>query len=541
MGHASRRWVFVVGFAALFAGASPFAAETRVVARAFAETDLPERRWVRTCVASLAGASTRQRESVGSALSPLGDQCVGPVLANLDVLKTDADWGNLAAALRIVGAASCADAIDAAKPKWAPANAERLAALVAALRGAPPVYTAVAPPEPDLAEKRWIKECAEAFASPAARVRLGAERAVQVCGARAVPVLLTGLDALKTEESWAAFERAVGRAGGWECVDQLEAARPKWPKAQVARLDGILDRLRELTSGDRIDPEVDAKVRPLLETYAQKRSISSRDGEIGEVRAYGRRAVSTLLELMRDGGGTSSLAYAASAAYEGLAAERDVPRLVRLLEDGVTSAATHLARFPGQATADAVVAAIGAGTMDFSVAEAVRAMKDDPRMGPAVVQWLAKFGGSGDHTVAAAAELAGRLRLTDAAPTLVDLLPKAGAAQTYQRIANALTDLGRKEGIEGLVCVVEGNFPRDPGGDAWVRSEAGKRLNNLSRSFAFRGTDPSGDPTQPGGVDTWEQKVDAACAAAAPQFRAWWDGVKDRIKFDGNARKWIWE
>ena len=506
-----------------------------VAVAAYADLDLNERRWTRDCVGALPGATPRLRLAAGRGLSPFGTEAAPASVAATELLKSDSDWDDLAIALRTAAAGdgkAAADALTAQRAGWPAARRARLDALADALRG--PAPTPIPPGEKDLddGESRFVRTCLRGLASPGARVRLGATRALAPFGARAVPGMLNWIEALKTDEHWAAFREALDGMGALDCADALDTAKPSWPRTQAERLEDVVARLRVVGAGDRFDPEADKLVQELLAPFRGTDRVASNDPAYGKVRRVGRRAIPSLLRIVVDCSDDHTLVIAATCCLDGLLTDRDAPRLARtIVESGATPLAPLLAKIETTDATDGLVAVLEKGLMDHDVADALATRTDDARIPPLMVAWLESHRDAAEFELAAAAEVCRKLRVDAAVPRLLAILQAAAETQTRYQAAAALADLGSKEGIAGLIEVVAGQATG--AGDVWFRHEAGRRLNNLSRTFSYRGGNDYSDQ--------WEAKITAAADAAAPEFRTWWDGVKNTIRFDAESRTWKWE
>ncbi len=391
--------------------------------------------------------------------------------------------------------------------------------------------------ELDAGEKKWLKQCLDSLVSKSAKVREGAEVAIGKLGLDAIPVLLPDVGRLKTDDDWAALARALSVMDRSNAADMVNLSRDKWPKGQEQRLGKLVEALRKGpvpgpgAAPGKASPEIEAKVRELLEPFRGVHSYSSRDPAVAKVVALGRDAIPALAAILRenDDHGAGMLVTATKDALADLVTEADVPLLAQLLADGHLAAAGAFKNLRSPAALDALLDTVKRGFVSYDLVEQFDHFRDDPQIAPALIGWLEAHGESAGWEVSPVARYLGEHRVREAVPALSKLLGAGRDAHARTSAAVALARFGEKSGVETLVEIFEAPAAGPGRSDDHVRHEAGEELNKIAGRRIYTGSfEPSGGIR--GNADD-----------AAKLFREWWNGVKDKIRFDATRRVWLTE
>jgi HEAT repeat protein len=395
----------------------------------------------------------------------------------------------------------------------------RLAAAVLALA----VCTPCVAEELDAAERAWARVCVENLASPSERVRGSAEAALALLGVDAIPTILESLDSLKTDDDWAALERALAGMGTKPAADALAQRTSSWPKPAMERLTRVLERLRGAKPAAP-DAATAAVVRGLLATFEGKSSYGSDDEpRVRQIAAFGRKVVPVLLEELR-GERRGFRLEATADAMALLATDDDLPALASLLADGHLTAAKCLRRLGGEQVVSALLVPVEKGRLSYELLEALGNHRSDPRVIAAVLWWVKRFGIDGSFPLGSAAEMLAEENVTEAIPLLVPLVDRGFQPTVHVRVAKALVDLGDKRGVPPLIDALE---RRGDAFDSWARHHAGEALNRVVGERIYSGEHKAGM----GYSGNWKE--------AAGRFRAWWKASKDRLRFDASLDAWV--
>ena len=390
--------------------------------------------------------------------------------------------------------------------------------------------------ELDASEKKWLKQCLDALTSKSGKVRDGGAAAISKLGFDAIPVLLPEVGRLKTDDDWSALTAALAPMGAKAAADLVDMARDKWPKGQEQRLGALVARLREPAApvkgaaAGKASPDVEAKVRELLDPFRTANMYSSSDPAVEKVVAIGPAAIPALVEILREGDGghgPGMLYTAATDALAELVNENDVPVLAQLLAEGRLVAARAFAKLRSPAALDALLGPVARGFVSFDVVRALENFSSNPRVGAALVSWISAHGAAGSWEVGPVAEFLGDHHVAAAVEPILKLTQVPLEAHAAQKVGGALAALGRKEGIETLIAVMEGKFAGVRPSDDYPRHEAGETLNRIVGRRIYSGSH------EPGGG------IRGNADEAATQFGAWWNGVKDKIRFDETRRAWV--
>lgn len=385
--------------------------------------------------------------------------------------------------------------------------------------------------ELDVDEKKWLKQCVDSFGAKGERIRDGAVAAVAKLGLEAVPGLVTEVARLKTDDQWNALTKALELMGTKDAANAVDMARDKWPKGMEQRLGALVVALRAEAPAAKPDADVDAKVRELLDPFRTSHTYYSDNAVVRNVIALGRPAIPTLVALVREGEGghgPGMLMMAVTDALARLVNESDVPVLTDLLTEGRLVAARAFEHLRSPAARDALLTPVKRGFVSHDLVEALNGFADDPSVAAALVAWLEAHGVNAGSEVASVANFVDDHHVASAVEPLLKIAAASPEPYVAARVGIALASLGRREGIETLLKVMDGGSGGGLGGhDDYPRRDAGDALNRIVGRRIYTGT------FEPGGVSRGNPDE------AAKQFRAWWDGVKGKIRFDETRRAWV--
>jgi hypothetical protein len=329
---------------------------------------------------------------------------------------------------------------------------------------------------------------------------------------------------------WKGLGEALSRWEGSSAADALSQARVSWPAPVRSRLDLLVHELRV---GKPLGPfpdcgespaEVRAKVAEILARYDGPPHYRIPNPDAAEMAKLGRDAIPALVAELRADSSSAPRsmhfrAWAAADALDLLAEERDVPLIRDLLQMGCSTAARSLRRVRSPAAMDALVAAIEAGSVESDLTESLEAQGAGPRADLALIGWIERNAVNGSLSPAAE-YLAGR-RCDAAIPALELALEASGDEYSRVGVAEALTKLGDRTGIEALLDLFEARV------QPWTKQSTGEALNEVVGRSVFKPTAHT-PGTLPGG--NFEE--------AAAEFRAWWAANADKVVFDREACRW---
>jgi hypothetical protein len=384
--------------------------------------------------------------------------------------------------------------------------------------------------ELDPAETKWLKQCVDAFGAKSDRVRDGACAAAAKLGLEAVPGLVAEAARLKSDDQWNALTKSLELMGAKDAANAVDMARDRWPKGQEQRLGALVVLLRKPAPDVKPAPGVDAKVRELLEPFRTAHMYSSDELAVRRVIALGRAAIPALVAMLRESDhehGPGMLNEAATDALAGLVNESDVPILAQLLEEGRLVATRAFVRVRSPAVLDALLDTVKRGFVSHDLVQGLEGYANDARVAATLVAWVEAQGARAGWELSPVAEFLGHHRVAAAVPGLLKTLDARLEGHALVSVSVALSSLGRREGIEALLSVMENGAGGLGRSDDYVRHEAGEALNRIANRRIYSGTFEPGAPLQ-GNADD-----------AAKQFRAWWDEVKDKIRFDETRRAWV--
>ncbi len=404
------------------------------------------------------------------------------------------------------------------------------------------VLAAVAYAGADANEMRWIRQCVDGLSTNNDRVRASAESALGALGVEVIPTIVPLTTKLKDDADWESLARALAAMGTKVAADEVRDEKPRWPKGLEARFSALVSQLEKGAvpaapgkppanggaAPQGVDPAVDAKVRALLEPFRDVSTYSSEDARVHQVVALGRAAIPSLLQLYREmpDMATRMLSHAVGDALSRLVEERDVPALSQLLLDGHLAATAAFGRLRCAAARDALLDTVRRGFVNYELLEALDAWSTDRATRETLLAWLENHVGAGDWDAGAVAEHLAEWRVDEAMPLLEPVIAGYLEPSVRVMIAGALVDLGGVAGIPVLIDILA--TPPSLPSDDYARDKAGDLLNRIAgqRFYSGRYGGPARQAT--GNFDE-----------AAAKFRAWWESVEDRIRFDRTRRAWV--
>ncbi len=373
-------------------------------------------------------------------------------------------------------------------------------------------------------ERTWARACVTGLTAASARQRESAAAALARLGPAAVPAVVSAASALKTDEHWAALEKALVGMGAAEALKELEKVDGNWPGSATGRKRILIEHLRATVTAGTPDA-IAAKVRAILETFERESTYTSGDRRVTDLVRLGRPAVPALLEDLKRAESHSFRPKAASEALRRLLVVEDVPTVARMLEEGHLDVAPALSRLPAEVVVPALVAPLSKGYHSFALVEGLTPFKSDKRVQVALIRWLeADPDADGSSLIGSTARLLGEADVRDAVPTLLAIVERGVGSMNRREVAEALVTLGERRGIEVLLDLFRSIAPARP---TYDRHAAGERLNDVVGRRIYRGT------SGPGG------ESDGNYEEALAQFDAWWAEVRDTIRYDPDRRAWV--
>lgn len=198
-------------------------------------------------------------------------------------------------------------------------------------------------------------------------------------------------------------------------------------------------------------------VERYLEPFRDATSFTSSDPVVARIVSLGPDAVPALLAVLERHERSEYQGMAATAAEHALVPlvrEEHLPTLRRVALLGSSDVIPALATLDDPAVNDILLEFLKQHGMTFDVDKALATRMDDPRVIPAVVEWLGARRQT-EWMIAAAAQFCAR---TTDARVVDQLLAHAGwvgESQTRYQVGRALAVHGRREGIELLIRSLE--------------------------------------------------------------------------------------
>ncbi|HKS16019.1 MAG TPA: hypothetical protein VJU16_01845 [Planctomycetota bacterium] len=383
----------------------------------------------------------------------------------------------------------------------------------------------------DSEEKAFVAQCIDKMLNgKSEKVRRGAEDALVAIG---VPVI-DELSAKSGDGAWNALENICARIGSQASADRLAGlANSTKDATRKSKLTALAAKLRSAVPGAASNPELAGKVNALLAPLRTATSFSTSDPVIDKLVDLGHDAVPILVSHLKpfDRGGMSGSAI--EAALKKMVEAGDLPLLRESLLRGSEQVAAAIAKLLSDGTPGALKAlheAVERGVFGWGVAGALEGSPEPADTARVVSAWFKTHPAAPEHVIASGAQLLGKLGVFDSAETLHPWIQKAKDQQTVYHLGNALTLLGDTKGIPLLIRVVGNEGFAESIHTGWNRPYAARLLNEVSgKSLEVAEERINGRVT-----GEQEQKF----AAAAKEFRSWWDGAKGRLKFDRSTRQW---
>lgn len=396
------------------------------------------------------------------------------------------------------------------------------------------LMTSVARAELDAEERPWVAQCIEKLQAKSERVRSGAEDALVAAGPDVID-LLVAKSSRPDDVWWTALERIAMRIGRSRSAKRLtDLAAAQKDAARRRRCEALVARLDPPAPGAQIDPQLAAKVESILLPLVGANSFVSDAPEVGELRALGHGVVPILVAWCRSRNDDLASVSACCEALVGVAEPADVPLIASAMSgaNGIGRLARPLGALVAKGSREALAALhdeIGRGGMSFDLAHAIENSPDPVASARVLAEWLRTQTAPAEHEIAAAASAAEALGVQSVAPLLAAKLPTAKDEQTIRRLALALTALGDPVGVPVLLRIVAGESAgRAP--ESWARAQAARRCAEIS------GIDDRIPETSDHAASG---EADKQFRALAAKYREWWNGVKDRIRFDAVTRRWV--
>lgn len=365
-------------------------------------------------------------------------------------------------------------------------------------------------------EERFVRDLVDALADESEDVRQASEEALVRMGEKAAAWIAPNARRVKVE-AIDAMKRVLIRIG-YPAYRQIRALE-KVPSGRVG--DALVEVLHALDGkgGDggfgAVDPEVDAKVKELLDRLPKDRFMPD-DPAVLELVALGRAALPSLVKEL---GGSTRVARgfrpgAAAAAMGRLCTKEDTPLLARLLDEGSLRVASVMVDVNDPEAVPALVRALQAGRLSYEVAQALRHFRDDRTRVP-VLRFLEEHGAAYPPGTMVLFDLVVEMDMREAVPALT-AIAKAGGddSQRNARIVNAcraLVQLGDAAGLPPLIAALTLG-----GSDDWLVGWAGRTLNRVT------------------GQDHWKEGGDGA--DARKRYEEWYESVRENLVWNETSR-----
>jgi hypothetical protein len=383
----------------------------------------------------------------------------------------------------------------------------------------------------DAEEKAFVGQCIEKMLNgKSERVRRGAEDALVAMGVAAIDEL----SAKSGDGAWKALEKICARVGMQASAERLDKlAGAAKDATRKSKLSALAAKLRSNLPGAAVDPELAGRVNALLAPLRTARSFSSSDPVVDKLVELGHGAVPILLSHLKPTDREGMAESAIEAALKRMVEPGDHPILRESLLRGNQKVATALAKLLADGLTEALKTlhdAVERGIFGWDMAGALEGSPEPADTARIVGQWFKTHPAAPEHAIAAGAQLLGKLGIFDSAEALVPWSLKAKDQQTVYHVGRALTLLGDAKGIPMLIRIVGNEGFTDNRYGGWNRPYAAAVLNEVSgKSLEVAEDRMSGEITA-----EQEQRF----AAAAKEYKAWWDSVKGRLKFDRSTRQW---
>jgi hypothetical protein len=386
----------------------------------------------------------------------------------------------------------------------------------------------------DDAAKKRVREFVAQLASTSEETRKSAETGLAAMGLDALPTAVAASDKLKSDDAWAAFARAVAGMGPG-AADAVEDLRGSWPKGSETRFVRLESDVNAAAGAAALaampdsPTDVSALIDATIRELSQRRYFSYSDPKIAALAALGRPAFGHCMRILRDRG-TDALPGVenykapriAKVVLVSIARPGDVPVVDALVRSGYPAAAYVLRDVATPEAGAVFVGAVRLG-LDHDICSAIEKRAPDERVGRELAAWIAGKTDEERYLVGSAALAAGRAGAPEAAAPIEAFLGKTTEAMVRAQCCVGLARLGVATGVAGLVERLEDAAHPD------AAHVAGIALNETSGREEYKG-----------GYDEDVKGWRGNFADAAKTYRAWWDSVKDKAKFDPATRKWTY-
>jgi hypothetical protein len=383
----------------------------------------------------------------------------------------------------------------------------------------------------DSEEKAFVGQCIDKMLNgKSERVRRGAEDALVAMGV----AVIDEISAKSGDGAWKALEKICARIGSKASAERLDTlAGTVKDSTRKSKLTALAAKLRSNVPGAGFDAELAGRVNALLAPLRTATSFSSTDPVVDKLVDLGHGAVPILLTHLRPADRAGMVGSAIQEALKRMVEPGDHPILRESLLRGNQQVAAALAKLLADGLTEALKTlhdGVEKGVFGWEMARALEASPEPVDTARVVSQWFKTHPAAPEYIIASGAELLGKLGVLESAESLVPWSVKAKEQQTIYHVGRALTLLGDSKGIPMLIRIVGNEGFSDTRFGGWNRPHAAKVLNEISgKSLAIAEDQISGEATA-----EQEQQL----AAAAKEFKSWWESVKGRLKFDRSTRQW---
>jgi PBS lyase HEAT-like repeat len=375
--------------------------------------------------------------------------------------------------------------------------------------------------ETTAAEKRFLKTLVSGLTSESRDVQQASAEGLVTMGEKSAVHLLDQWSRLKPAARDAAVPVLIRI--GKPSADAILSLKRRPTGSAGKALDRIIDTFTGKGGNAGFGP-VDARIAVAIRTIMgqlPKNEFSPDCPPVEEIVALGRVAIPALLTYLRpsaDIRGTFPRDSAATAALSRLCSPDDAARLSFLLDDGWLKIAEVLQSLGNRSAVPALIRVLKRGKVSHEVARALAAFEDPRSAGP-LLEFLERHGKAFPSGMDGLLDLAVKLRLRDAVPTLRAILAtpsKLPFNQARQDMicARALMLLGDPTGIPVLIGLLDPG--PNPGMDGWRAVVAGTALNAAT------------------GQTFWSEGASGAKVKA--DYEAWWEAHGSRLEWDEPRR-----
>ena len=359
------------------------------------------------------------------------------------------------------------------------------------------------------------------------------------------------------DRAWTACADAFIRAKCSWCAYPFVAAVRKAPAAHAKRLLELAHVLDPLAGAERTPQETAAEVDRLLDESGRSRCATGYDERIA---LLGHSAIEPLLAGMRDGDAKHPGGSVACSAVALLAEEEDLPAIRELVLAGKTNLVRAIERMQREGVreaTDALLDAVGAGRLDTEVTRALGDGPDKARVLNVVNAWIASQSAVPDGARGNLAWLFEKLDARESVATLESWIATSKEPETFVSLAGALVRFGSPHGVRLLVRIASERPTRFPCRPSTPEEQAaaaapdrlcptgfaqGDRARAAQELTEIAGKDVFDVPEdwyrRPAAQRREDESDDEYLDRAAASFRAWWEGAKDKLRFDAETGRW---